>query len=163
MHRNTFIALRVSIRHVQRLMDSTHKLSKYYWRDTHLSIKVILIPFLLAMYINFLTKSANPKSLTLRPQRAFMPLRFKSLESGFRHIHQSVAVQVSSGNPRIGVSILRCFRAKTSLARSRLFEPLPLREWLRLVRLIALRSMFEKFRRVYIVSVHERVRYLFRP
>ena len=40
--------------------------------------KVILTPFLPAIYTNFLTKSAKPKSLTLRPQRLFIPLRFKS-------------------------------------------------------------------------------------
>ena len=44
----------------------------------HLSMKVILTPFFLAIYTNFLTKSANPKSLTLRPHRVFMPCRFKS-------------------------------------------------------------------------------------
>ena len=41
-------------------------------------MNTILTPFLEATYTNFLTKSAKPKSLTLRPHRTFMPLRFKA-------------------------------------------------------------------------------------
>ena len=44
----------------------------------HLSMKVSLTPFFEAIYTNFLTKSANSKSLTLRPHSDFMPCRFKS-------------------------------------------------------------------------------------
>ena len=104
----------------------------------HLSMNLILTPFLLAIYTNFLTKSAKPKSLTLRPQRAFIPCRFKSSRriSSYASVSWCANFQWKSSRCR---SILRCFRAKSSLARSRLFEPLRLREWLPLARLIALR------------------------
>ena len=68
----------------------------------HLSMKVSLTPFFLAIYTNFLTKSANPKSLTLHPQRAFMPRRFKS-QAVSRRIHRSGGVPTSNGNPPVGV------------------------------------------------------------
>ena len=46
----------------------------------HLSMKVSLTPFFDAIYTNFLTKSANPRSLTLRPHSDFMPCRFQIFE-----------------------------------------------------------------------------------
>ncbi len=74
----------------------------------HLSMKVILTLFLLAMYTNFLTKSAKLKSLTLRPQRAFMPLRFKSSSriSSYASVSWCASFQWKSSRWR---SILRCF------------------------------------------------------
>ena len=104
----------------------------------HLSMKVILTPFLLAIYTNFLTKSAKPKSLTLRPQRLFMPFRFKSSSriSSYASVSWCGNFQWKSYR---WFNILKCFRAKSSRARSRFFDFCFLREWLRLARLIALR------------------------
>ena len=104
----------------------------------HLSVKVILTPFLEAIYTNFLTKSAKPKSLTLRPQTDFMPLRFKSSRriSSYKSVNSWANFQWKSSR---SFPILRCLRAKSNLAPSRLFDPLCFREWLPLARLIALR------------------------
>ena len=97
----------------------------------HLSMKVILTPFWEAIYTNFLTKSAKPKSLTLRPQRDFMPCRFKSSSrvSSYRSVSSCASFQWKSARCR---SILRCLRVKSSLARSRFFDLFLVRECLRL-------------------------------
>ena len=104
----------------------------------HLSMNLTVPPFLAAMYFNFTTKSANPKSDTLRPQRAFIPCRFKSSSrsSSYASVSWCASFQWKSSRCR---SILRCFRAKSSLVLSRLFNRLFFRQWLRLARLIALR------------------------
>ena len=104
----------------------------------HLSMKVILTPFFLAIYTNCLTKSAKPRSLTLRPHRAFMPCRFKPSRriSSYSSVSWWANFQWKSSR---WFAILRCFRTKSSLARSRLPLPFFFREWLRLARLIALR------------------------
>ena len=103
----------------------------------HLSMNVILTPFLSAIYTNFLTKSAKPKSLILRPQSDFMPCRFKSSSriSSYASVSWCASFQWKSARWR---SILRCFRAKSSRARSRFFDFFSVRECARLARLIAL-------------------------
>ena len=103
----------------------------------HLSMNVSLTPFFLAIYTNFLTKSANPKSLTLRPQRDFMPCRFKSSSriSSYSSVSWCANFQWKSSRWR---SILRCFRAKSSRARSRFFDFFWVRACARFARLIAL-------------------------
>ena len=87
----------------------------------HLSMNVILTPFLLAIYTNFLTKSAKPKSDTLRPQRLFMPCRFKSSSriSSYTSVSWCASFQWKSSRCR---SILRCLRAKLSRALSRFLD-----------------------------------------
>ena len=102
----------------------------------HLSTKLILIPFLAAMYFNFATKSAKPRSLTLRPHSVFMPCRFKSSRriSSYASVSSCANFQWKSSRPFV---ILRCFRAKSSLALSRFFESFCFRECARLARLIA--------------------------
>ncbi len=104
----------------------------------HLSMNLSLTPFREAIYFSFTTKSAKAKSLTLRPQRRFMPLRFKSSSriSSYASVSWCASFQWKSSRCR---SILRCSRAKSSLAPSRFFDPLCFREWLPLARLIALR------------------------
>ncbi len=104
----------------------------------HLSMNLSLTPFFAAMYFSFTTKSAKAKSLTLRPQRTFIPCRFKSSRriSSYASVNWCANFQWKSSRCR---SILRCFRAKFSRARSRFFDPLCFREWLPLARLIALR------------------------
>ena len=104
----------------------------------HLSMNLSLTPFREAMYFNFTTKSAKPKSLTLRPQRAFMPLRFKSSRriSSYSSVSWCANFQWKSSR---WFAILRCFRAKSSRALSRFFDPFRFREWLQLARWIALR------------------------
>ena len=103
----------------------------------HLSMKVSLTPFFLAIYTNFLTKSANPKSLTLRPHSDFIPCRFKSSSriSSYSSVSWCANFQWKSSRCR---SILRCFRAKSSLVLSRLFDFFLVRECARFARLIAL-------------------------
>ena len=103
----------------------------------HLSMNLSLTSFFAAMYFSLTTKSAKAKSLTLRPQRRFMPLRFKSSIriSSYSSVSWCANFQWKSSRYR---SILRCLRAKSSLARSRFFDPFRFREWLRLARLIAL-------------------------
>ena len=103
----------------------------------HLSMNVILTPFFCATYTNFLTKSAKPKSLTLRPQRAFMPCRFKSSRriSSYSSVSWCASFQWKSSR---WFAILRCFRAKSNRARSLLRLRFFFRQWLRLARLTAL-------------------------
>ena len=104
----------------------------------HLSMNFTWTPFLPAIYFNFVMKSANPKSLTLRPHRALMPCRFKSssLISSYSSVSWWANFQWKSSRYR---SILRCFRAKSSRDLSRFFDRFLVREWLRLARLMALR------------------------
>ena len=104
----------------------------------HLSMNVILTPFRLAIYTNFLTKSAKPKSDILRPQRDFMPCRFKSSRriSSYSSVSWCASFQWKSSR---WFAMLRCRRAKSSRTRSRLLDRCLVREWLRLARLIALR------------------------
>ncbi len=104
----------------------------------HLSMNLSLTPFREAIYFNFTTKSAKAKSLTLRPQRAFIPCRFKSSRriSSYASVNWCANFQWKSSRCR---SILRCFRAKFSRARSRFFDFFLVRKCSRLVRLIALR------------------------
>ncbi len=60
----------------------------------HLSMNTILTPFLSAIYISVLTKSPKPKSLTLPPQRAFMPMLreggrpYRAIGGAFSHKRQ---------------------------------------------------------------------------
>ena len=84
-------------------LQTEHVLDEGY----HLSMKVILTPFFLAIYTNFLTKSAKPKSLTFRPHRAFMPLRFKASRriSSYSSVSWCANFQWKSSRWR---SILRC-------------------------------------------------------
>ena len=104
----------------------------------HLSMHTIFTPFFAAMYFNFKTKSANPRSLTLRPQRAFMPCRFNASRriSSYSSVSWCASFQWKSSR---WFAILRCFRAKSNRARSLLRLRFFFREWLRLARLIALR------------------------
>ena len=101
----------------------------------HLSMNLTVTPFLLAIYTNFLTKSAKPKSDTLRPKRDFMPCRFKSSSriSSYRSVSWCANFQWKSSRCR---SILQCFRAKSSRARSRLLDFFFFRECARLARLV---------------------------
>ena len=94
--------------------------------------------FFLAIYTNFLTKSAKPKSDTLRPQRAFMPckLRVSIRISSYWSVSRCASFQWKSSRCR---SILRCLRAKSSRARSRWFDCFLVRACAQLARLIALR------------------------
>ena len=118
----------------------------------HLSMNVILTSFFCAIYTNFLTKSAKPKSLTLRPQRAFMPCRFKSSRriSSYSSVSWCANFQWKSSR---WFAILRCFRAKSNRARSLLRLRFCFRQWFRLARLTALIRPFEKLWRFYIMSI----------
>ena len=102
----------------------------------HLSMHTIFTPFFAARYFNFLIKSANPKSLTLRPQRAFIPCRFKSSSriSSYSSVSWCASFQWNSSR---WFAILRCFRAKSNRARSLLRLCFFFRQWLRLAPLIA--------------------------
>ena len=115
-------------------------------------MKVSLTPFFLAIYTNFLTKSANPKSLTLRPQSDFIPCRFKSSSriSSYSSVSWCASFQWKSARCR---SILRCFRAKSSRARSRFFDFFSVRECAWFARLMALILRLKKLRRFYVVSI----------
>ena len=114
----------------------------------HLSMNLILTPFFLAIYTNFLTKSAKPKSLTLRPHRAFIPCRFKSSSriSSYSSVSWCASFQWKSSR---WFAILRCFSrfsgsrsyrddAKSNRARSLLRLCFFFRQCLPLARLTAL-------------------------
>ena len=102
----------------------------------HLSINTILTPIFDAIYFNFAMKSAKPKSLTLRPQSDFMPLRFKSSRriSSYSWVSWCANFQWKSSR---WFAILRCVCAKSRLACCRLRLPFWFRDRLRLARLAA--------------------------
>ena len=132
----TIGGLPASITLIQRFIDSTAD-RKVLLEGCHLSMNVILIPFLEAIYFNFATKSAKPKSPTWRPQSDFMPCRFKSSSCilSYSSVSWCASFQWKSSRCR---SILRCLPAKSTRVRSRFFDFFLVRECDRFAGFIAL-------------------------
>ena len=99
MHRATIVTLPSSVTQIQRFIDTTADRTRFTRWMPLINEGEFDTFFLAAIYTNFLTKSANPKSLTLRPHSAFIPCRFKSSSRISSYSIRSVGVQVSSGNP----------------------------------------------------------------
>ena len=119
--------------------------SEHFTRRIPLVMHTTLTPFFAAMYFNFAMKF-GPKSLTLRPQSASSCLlRLKSESRSYSSVNRC-AFQWKASR---WLAILRCFRAKSSRARSRFFDLFFFRECLAIGFLDNVLTLFEKQRGFY--------------